>query len=311
MIDSPRRYYGVSLFFVLLILTACGGGGGSNSNHLSVSPDFSVSLSSAQAWSGGATGSASYTVNLSPNGGFSGSITLTATGLPSGVSASFNPATVSAAGSSTLTLSGTKPADNTYPFTITASGDGVTHSQNVTLVVPGPVATNALIPPGSLGGQDSAAIQQYIIANPVVTGATFQVEWSAIDNGSGYNWTYSDNLYNAFANAGKNVNFVFWPNADSSSGTCSSDGQFGDSTAGNCAIPTYVWNALTSANYTTCTPSNTTGPQRIPNYFDSAFQLNYQNFIVAALAHYGSGSFPKVGYIRFGLDYLFDRDACC
>jgi hypothetical protein len=301
---SPRMFYGVSLSFALLILTACGGSSGGGSGHtISQTPDFSIFLSSAQAWSGGSTGSASYTVNLVPSGGFSGSIALSATGLPSGVTAVFSPASVTVSGSSTLTLSGTKPSDNTYPFTITADGGSVTQSQDATLVVPGPVAANALIPSGALTGQDAVSIQQYVIANPVVTGGTFQVEWSAIDSGSGYNWTYSDTLYNAFAAAGKNVNFVFWANADSSETSCSSDGQFGLDNSGNCAIPAYVWTQLTSSNYTTCTPGNTSGPQQIPNYFASAFQLNYQNFMAAAVAHYGSGNFPKVGYIRFGLGH--------
>jgi hypothetical protein len=299
----PRTIHGISLFVALVILTACGGGGSSNQPPpVNQTPDFTASLSSATAWSGGATGSASYTVTLDPTGGFSGSISLTATGLPSGVTATFSPASVSS-GNSTLTLSGTKPADNTYPFTITASGGSITHSLNTSLVVPGPVSVNAVIPPGALTGSDASAIQNYIAANSVVAGGTFQVEWSAIDNGSGYNWAYSDALYNAFAGAGRNVNFVFWANADSSSSNCSSDGQFGDTTAGNCAIPTYVWTALTSANYTTCTPSNTTGPQRIPNYLDSAFQINYQNFMAAAVAHYNAGAFPKVKYIRFGLGH--------
>lgn len=305
----PRRLNGVSLFSAALTLTAilssCGGGTGNSTQPVTQTPDFSLSLTSSQAWSGGATGNASYAVELAPSGGFSGSITLAATGLPSGVTATFSPASISTSGGSTLTLSGTKPSDNTYPFTITASSGSLTHSLNATLVVPGPVAVNALIPPGALTGQDAAAIQNYIITNnPAVAGGTFQVEWSAIDpDGANYNWTYSDTLYNTFAAAGKSVNFVFWANADSSETSCSSDGQYGLDNSGNCAIPAYVWTALTSANYTTCTPGNTSGPQQIPNYFASAFQTNYQNFMAAAVAHYGNGSFPKMGYIRFGLGH--------
>jgi hypothetical protein len=301
--NFPRRFNGICLCVTLSILTACGGSSSGNIQPVTETPDFSISLTSAQAWSGGATGSASYAVSLSPTGGFTGTMDLAATGLPSGVTSSFSPASVSTSGNSTLTLSGTKPADKTYPFTITASSGSLSHSVNATLVVPGPVATNSLIPPGALSGPDAAAIQQYIISNPVVAGGTFQVEWSAIDSGSGYNWAYSDNYYNTFSAAGKSVNFVFWANADSSETNCAADGQYGLDNSGNCAIPAYVWTALTSANYTTCTPANTNGPQQIPNYFDSAFQTNYQKFIAAAVAHYGSGNFPKVGYIRFGLGH--------
>jgi hypothetical protein len=162
----------------------------------------------------------------------------------------------------------------------------------------GPVAMNVLIPTGMAG---NSMISQFVLTNSAapVSGATFQIEWSAVDNGTGvYDWTVPDGSIQTLP-SGEKANFVFWANADSSSDDCSSQGQFGDPTAGNCAIPLYVWTALTSANYVTCTPSNANGPQRIPNYFSPAFQLNYQTFIAAAISHYASNS--QIGYIRFGL----------
>ncbi len=163
----------------------------------------------------------------------------------------------------------------------------------------GPVSMNVLIPPGA---QNNSGISQFVLNNSQapVSGATFQVEWSAIDNGSGtYDWTYPDGEIGLLTSSEK-ANFIFWANADSSSDDCSSQGQFGDPSAGNCAIPSYVWTALAATgDYTVCTPSNANGPQRIPNYFALAFQTNYQNFIKAAIAHYASNS--QVGYIRFGL----------
>src|SRR5208282_3959737 len=44
-----------------------------------------------------------YTATVGALAGFSGTVTLSASGLPSGATASFNPATVSGAGSSTVT----------------------------------------------------------------------------------------------------------------------------------------------------------------------------------------------------------------
>lgn len=293
---------------LLIVAAGCGflaGCGGVSNHPISITPDFSVSVPSSQAWSGGSSGSAVYTVQVSPRGGFTGAVDLAVSGLHSGVNASFNPSSINTSGTSTLTLNGTLPPHGSYPFTITGTSGSLAHNVSATLFVPGPVSTNVLIPPGALNGADGSLVQQYLMNNPnaPVRGGTFQVEWSAIDNGSGYDWSYSDALYTAFAGVGKNVNFVFWANADSSSNNCSQDGKNGDTNAGNCAIPTYVWNDLGASNYTTCTPSNTNGPQRIPNYFAAAFQTNYQKFITAAVQHYGDGSFPKVGYIRFGLGH--------
>ncbi|HYW37169.1 MAG TPA: hypothetical protein VE957_03570 [Terriglobales bacterium] len=45
-----------------------------------------------------------YTVNVSPSGGFTGTVSLSASGLPSGATASFNPSSVTTSGSSTLTV---------------------------------------------------------------------------------------------------------------------------------------------------------------------------------------------------------------
>ena len=106
---------------------ACGGQ--SASFTLSDSPG---SLSIAQ----GASGTSTVTVN--PANGFSGSVTLAASGLPSGVTASFgtNPATGSSvltlkasssatAGSSTVTITGTSgslTASTTIALTVTSSG---------------------------------------------------------------------------------------------------------------------------------------------------------------------------------------------
>jgi subtilase family serine protease len=85
---------------------------------------------------------ATSTITVVPAGGFSGSVTLNATGLPSGVSAGFNPnptsststltltvASGTAAGTSTITIggtSGTLSASTTVTLTITSSGPVLT-----------------------------------------------------------------------------------------------------------------------------------------------------------------------------------------
>src|SRR5208283_1305500 len=52
----------------------------------------------------GPGGTATYTVNVAVQNGFTGSVSLAAAGLPSGTTASFSPSSISAPGSSTLTV---------------------------------------------------------------------------------------------------------------------------------------------------------------------------------------------------------------
>jgi len=98
-------------------------------------PDFSVSATPSSQTVAPATGT-SYTVNVAPSNGFTGSVTFSVSGLPFGATASFTPSSVSGSGSSTLavsTLSSTPMG--TYPLTITATSGTLTHTAQVTLVV--------------------------------------------------------------------------------------------------------------------------------------------------------------------------------
>lgn len=97
--------------------------------------DFSISASpSSQTVSRGSK--TSYTVNVSPQGPFSAQVTFSVSGLPARTSAAFSPTSVVGSGSSTLTVSVKKPAIiGTYGLTISATGGGITHSANATLVI--------------------------------------------------------------------------------------------------------------------------------------------------------------------------------
>jgi hypothetical protein len=81
--------------------------------------------------------STTYATSVSPINGFSGNVALNVTGLPSGASGLFNPASISGgSGSSILTISSSAstPA-GTYPLTVTATSGSLSHSATVTLVV--------------------------------------------------------------------------------------------------------------------------------------------------------------------------------
>lgn len=95
-----------------------------------VTPGGSISVASGQATAVlAAGGTITIPVTVSRTGSFAGAINLTAENLPTGVTASFNPASV-AAGSTTsqltLTAAANAPASPADDITIRASGSGVT-----------------------------------------------------------------------------------------------------------------------------------------------------------------------------------------
>jgi pre-peptidase len=98
-------------------------------------PDFSVAVSpTSQAIAQGASGN--YTVSTTPLNGSSQSIALSVSGLPSGVTGSFSPATVTAGGSSTLTLVVASTATAaTTTFTVTGVSGTVQHSASASVTV--------------------------------------------------------------------------------------------------------------------------------------------------------------------------------
>ena len=94
-------------------------------------PNFSVS-SSPVSQSVTAGTSATYTTTITPMGGYTGNVTLSATGLPSGATASFKPATVAvgaSAATSTMTVAtAASTATGVYPITVTATDGTLTNT---------------------------------------------------------------------------------------------------------------------------------------------------------------------------------------
>ena len=109
--------------------------------------DFSLSLSptSVTVQQGS---SATDAVLVAGVNGFSGTVTFSATGLPSGVSAGFNPASVAGAGSSTLTLTaGSTAATGTYTVTVTGTSGSLVHSAPLSLTVATGSQVGSALPP--------------------------------------------------------------------------------------------------------------------------------------------------------------------
>lgn len=105
-----------------------GGGGGTTT-------DFSLALSPGSA-SVAQGGSATATVSTAVTAGSAESVSLSASGAPSGVSVSFSPTSVTSGGSSTLTAAvGSSVAAGSYPITVTGTAASGSHSAAYTLTV--------------------------------------------------------------------------------------------------------------------------------------------------------------------------------
>jgi hypothetical protein len=101
----------------------------------SPSPDFSLSATpSAQTLRRG--GQTIYTVTVTSSGGFTGTVTLSVSGLQRGTSASFSPASVGGSGASTMTVTTlTTAQQGTNTLTIMGSSGGLQRTTSVSLTV--------------------------------------------------------------------------------------------------------------------------------------------------------------------------------
>ena len=108
--------------------------GGSCALSYAATPDFSFSATPASRSVTEGTGT-TYTASVTPLGGFSGTVNLTVSGLPTGATASFSPTSLTS-GSSTLTVNTVASTPTgTFQLTITGTSGVLTHSALVSLTV--------------------------------------------------------------------------------------------------------------------------------------------------------------------------------
>ncbi|GAA1353712.1 M28 family peptidase [Saccharothrix algeriensis] len=137
--------------------------------------DFSLALSPASGSIGVGT-SGAFTVNTTTTSGSPQNVTLSATGLPSGVTVTFSPATVQSGSSSTATVSvAASAANGTYSITVVGSG-AVTRTATYSLTVTGG---------GGPGGCDGVAAwgeAASYVPNDVVShnGHKWQSKWYSV-----------------------------------------------------------------------------------------------------------------------------------
>jgi hypothetical protein len=90
---------------------------------------------------------AAYTIMVTSGAGFSGTVSFTVSGLPSGATWTFSPSTLNSSGTTTLTITptGNSPT-GTFSITVTAQNGSLSHATTIFLTVMAPSAANMLTP---------------------------------------------------------------------------------------------------------------------------------------------------------------------
>ena len=182
-------------------------------NASAPTPNFSIATSpSSVAVTQGSA--ATDTITISPQNGFTGSVGLSASGLPSGVTASFNPA--STTGSSTLTLTASSAAV-TGPATVTVTGTSgsLTHTTTISLTVNASggtateLITNGSFESGATGWTASSGVIGNATGESAHTGSNFA--WL-----DGYGTATTDTLTQSVTipSTASTATFSFWLHVD-------------------------------------------------------------------------------------------------
>ncbi len=146
---------------------------------LTVMPAFTLSLSASNL-TVARGGSGSITVTATGATGFNSALSLSAIGLPSGVTATFTPTSIAAPGTghSTMTLSlGSALMPGVSAFTVSAAGGGITRNQAISLTVPAPGFTLAASAAGVslVRGGSTRIVLTTVLANGFNAAMTFSI----------------------------------------------------------------------------------------------------------------------------------------
>jgi len=129
----------------------------------SATPNYSLSASpSSLSIAAGANGTS--TITVTDSGGFTGSVALTASGLPTGVTASFSPASTSSTSTLTLTASSTAVAGTTNVTIIGTSGS-LTHNTTIALTITTAGPTQLI---GNPGFENGTATTPWTLSSGVI-----------------------------------------------------------------------------------------------------------------------------------------------
>ena len=188
-------------------------------------PNFSISVSPSSLTIAQG-GSVTSTITTTLSGTFNSSIALSASGLPSGATASFTPTSIAApgAGSSTLTISvGASTPVGTYNVVVNGTGGGQTHSVTINLTVTsgGSTTQQLLGNPGFENGSSNPA--PWTATSGVIDTSAFEAphtgSWKAWLNGYGSVHTDSILQQVGIPLTATQVSLSFWLHIDTAETT--------------------------------------------------------------------------------------------
>jgi hypothetical protein len=181
-------------------------------------PNFTLSASpSSLSVKQGTSGSS--TITVTPSGGFTGSVTLSTSALPSGVTASFGTNPTTSTSTLTFTASSTAPT-GTSTITVTGTSGTLSHTTTISLTISSTAtATQLIVNPGFETGSATpwsltAGVLNNSTSEPAHTGA-----WDAWMDG--YGTTHTDTASQTVAiPAGKtSATLTFWLHIDTAETT--------------------------------------------------------------------------------------------
>ena len=134
------------------------------------SPTFTLSASPASV-SVVQGNSGSSTITSTAVDGFDSAVALSASGQPTGVTATFSPTSITGSGTSTLTLAvASTTAVGTYTITVTGTGGGITQTATVTLTVTAPTTGAFTISVSPTSGYLYRGQSGYAVVTTTVSG---------------------------------------------------------------------------------------------------------------------------------------------
>src|SRR5881275_149475 len=150
----------------------------------SAGTDFSISTSpSSLSLAPGTSGSIS--ISTAVTSGTAGRVSLAVSGVPSGASASLNPASITAGNSATLNVNAGSAAAGAYTLTVTGTEGSVTHTTTVQLTVTAPSPNFTIsASPSSVSVVQGASGSSTISTTVVGSGGTISLAVSGTPSGA-------------------------------------------------------------------------------------------------------------------------------
>lgn len=155
----------------------------------SPTPSFTLGVSpDSRSVSAGA--STTYSVVVSPSGGFSGSVTFSASGLPAGATASFSPTSSTSSSTLSVQTSASTPAGS-YTLAITGTSGSLVQSATATLVVGAQAPDFSVSATPASRTVTQGGTTSYDVAATLVGGFPYHVRLTVVGLPAGATGTFS------------------------------------------------------------------------------------------------------------------------